>query len=65
MIKKSKNLDLTYLELLYEITNLALDRAQLWQDWDRQNRHRHERDVRAEMKRLNKEEVKIRAPNSI
>ena len=44
--------------LLYDIIDMELDTAQLWEDWDRQNRYKHDKDIRVEMK-VNNQEGKI------
>ena len=54
-----KNQHISYLEVLHEIINIALDMAQQCQDWDRQYRHKMERDIRAESKELSKQAKKI------
>ena len=59
IIKKFKNILLQYLELLYKIINIALDTAQLWEDWDRQSRLKIEKDVRAKLNELKKQKCKI------
>ena len=40
------------------VSDVALDIAQLWKNWDRQNRFRYQRYIRVEMKKLNKQEGK-------
>ena len=38
---------------------MSRDTAQLWEDWDRQVRFKREKEVRAELTKLNKENGKI------
>ena len=49
------------MELFQNIISLALDTSQLWQDWDRQFKGKTERDIRAEFKKLKKEEGKMKS----
>ena len=59
ILTKSENPGLNYLELIYEVTEMTLNKAQLEEDWDRQVRFKSENKIRDELTKLNKEAGKI------
>ena len=58
-ISIGKNPDVVYLELLYEVVEEILDTAQLWQDWDRMDRFKKEKQIREDINNLKLSECKI------
>ena len=43
-----------YLKKVYEIIDIALDNAHMFEDWDRQVRLKNENDIRTKLAELNK-----------
>ena len=58
-ISIGKNPDVVYLELLYEVVEEILDTAQLWQDWDRIDRFKKEKQIREDINNLKLSECKM------
>lgn len=58
MLGRSKNPEMCYLELMYEIIDMALDAAQLFEDWDRHIGNKKEEVLESDCLNLTKTIIK-------